>query len=67
VEKWHTKGPYLIGEIGMIAYHHHDRHIQFTTTVAPQSMAQRSRSRPMSLTGNPAARQWILFLHSPPP
>lgn len=40
MEEWHGKRAYLIGEIGMVGYHHRDRHVELTATIAPQQIEQ---------------------------
>ncbi len=40
IQEWHGKRAHLIGEIGMVGNHHHDRHVEIAATIAPQQIEQ---------------------------
>ena len=40
MQEWHRKRAHLIGEIGMVGDHHHDRHVELAATIAPQQIEQ---------------------------
>ena len=40
VKERHRERADLIGEIGMVGDHHHDRHVELTATIAPQQVEQ---------------------------
>ena len=40
MKKWHSERPDLIGKVGMVRDHHGHRHVQLTTTVAPEQVQE---------------------------